>query len=142
MKKLFILITIFLAIVASSIAQTQTTPTHLKFKNGISTDSIGSYTGDSLIIDGEGKLKLSDDIAGEYTLSELATGADSSWVKIEVDTITGLTNQDHNLIFTENEGDDQFFIDYRVNTHILGQLDIVHILHLGNSLFNTHLLGQ
>ena len=90
MKKTVILITIILAFTLSCVAQEQTTPTHLKFKNGLSTDSIGSYTGDSLIIDGEGLLKFHDDITGAKTLAELATGGDVSKVGTPVDNQVGV----------------------------------------------------
>jgi autotransporter-associated beta strand protein len=72
MKRIAILIAVLLAFTLSCVAQTQTTSTHLKFKNGLSTDSIGSYTGDSMIIDGGGLLKLRDAVTGMKTLAELA----------------------------------------------------------------------
>ena len=111
MKKTITLIVILLAIMASSMAQTQTTSTHLKFKNGISTDSIGSYTGDSLTIDGEGKLKLRDDIAGEYTLSELAAGSLSFGSQYQIPyTNAGGTNFDYSTNLTYESSIGSFYV--------------------------------
>jgi len=82
MKRIGVLIGILLMLGISVFSQTQTTSTHMRWKNGISTDSIGGYSGDSMIIDGEGLLKFRDDLAGEHTLSEIVAGGTLNWQRL------------------------------------------------------------
>ena len=39
-------------------------------------------------------------------------------------------------------GHDQFFVDDRVDAHVLGQVDIVEVLHFGDYLFYAEAFGQ
>lgn len=141
MKKIAILTAILLALTLSCMSQPQTLSNHINLKNGMSSDSIGSYTGDSLIIDGEGLLKFSDDIAGEYTLSELAAGGgDVTKVGTPVDNQVGIWTGDGTI---EGDADvtwngSYFLIGTSGNPQVYFTYDQVHSLFSAREGGNNH----
>jgi len=103
MKRALIILIAILATTASLLAQTQTTSTHLRFKNGLSTDSIRTFTGDSMIIDGGGLLKFRDGASGEYELADLIGGGGTTYWQRSGTTLSPLTAGDDILLAASTE---------------------------------------